>query len=129
MTYRDSSHPEYSAEWHRQNPAAATCNGTGLISRVTTSIAAKAHVLPMLQAISTNLIKKELLDNIGELGKDDFALIGTVKTSDGSFFDLKTLSEQSDYVTFNTVNYVVRHVYDYATNEVVGQMALIKRKS
>lgn len=129
MTYRDSSKPEYNPGWHRDNPAAAACNGTGIISVTTTSTPAKANVMPFLVAINSAMIRKELLDKIGEIQNDDLCLIGTVKVSDGTFIDLSTLVEKKDYITYNSHNYLVRHTFDYGTTEVVGQIAILKRKA
>ena len=129
MTYRDSAHPEYSREWHRNNPAQTNCNGTGKIGMTLTTTSAKAHIMPLQLAINSSMIKKELLENIGEIQKEDYVLIGTANATTGTFIDLRTLNESYDYIIYDSVNYLVRHVYEYATDAVIGQMVLLKRKS
>ena len=129
MSKRDSAYPVYNPAWHRDNPTAAACNGTGLISTTSTSTAAKAVIMSYQTVINSGMIKKEILDNIGEIQHDDLFLVGTVKTSDGSFIELSGMIETRDYITYNSKNYLIRHTFDYGTSSVIGHLAVLRRKA
>jgi len=117
-----------SREWHRQNSDETDCNGTGKTGTTTTTTTVQAFFLNRLQTLSTTKFQfaKEV---IGEIDKADLIMIGTVKSSDKSFFDLTDLDELRDKVTFVSQDYVLRTVYPLWTDVVQGQMGLLKRSA
>jgi len=128
MTWRDSDNPSYSAEWHRLNPAAEDCNGTGLINRTTTNTTIKAYFYPPTALPNRLILTKEKIEVIGELQNDDLMLFGAVNASTGAYVDLSGLDELQDYITIDSRKYFVRHYYDLQNSDVVGQLALLRRK-
>ncbi len=129
MIWRDSENPAYSAEYHRLYPAAEDCGGAGLINRSVTTTNIKAFFTPLNTTISRLFQTKSLQEIIGEHQDADLAMVGAVNTANGQFVDISGLVEREDKITYNAVEYVVRHFYDLSNSERVGQVALLKRKS
>jgi len=129
MTYRPGSGSSYSPQYHLDYPAAENCNGTGLISRTTTTVNAKGLFYTMAFISNKEKIDKERLQEIGELNNDDLFIHGLVNTSTGVMIDLTALTEQRDYITFNSINYVVRHLFRSEIDENICHLALLKRKT
>jgi hypothetical protein len=127
MTWRDSAHPSYSAEYHRQYPLATACNGTGLINRTTTTITIKAMFIPAGLMASMSMLSKETLAAIGEIQKDDVVMFGAVNTATGAIYNLSNLNELQDKITFQSRDYVVRHYFDSWFDDLVGQVGVLKR--
>jgi hypothetical protein len=127
MASRDSARPSYSAEWHRNNLTALACNGTGLITRTTTTTNIKGFFFPP-QAIGNTItgmmVSKEVL---GEFDDKDLCLIGTANASTGVQVSLSTAVERKDKVTYDSKDYLIRYVLNLDTGANVGQMALLKR--
>jgi len=121
-----------SFEWHRLNPSAENCNGTGLINKTTTTTSVKAFFTNRLQSLMVFLHQYKKSE-IGELDGADMFMFGVAKAADASYFDISGLKETGDNrankVTFNSQDYLVRHVYSIAgLNEVViGQVGLLKK--
>ena len=129
MTYRPGSGSSYSPQYHADYPAAAECNGIGLISRTTTTVNAKGLFYTIAFLGASNLLIKEQLQEIGEYNKDDLIIHGLVNTSTGAMIDISALNELRDYVTFNSINYVIRHTFRSDIDENICYVALLKRKS
>lgn len=129
MTWRDPDNPSYSAEWHRLNPTADPCNGTGLIDTTTTNTSIKAFFYPPTALPNRQILTKEMLAVIGEIAHDDLMLFGSVDATTGVLVDLTGLNEARDYITYNSQKYLARHVFSLHTNIEVGQFALLKRIS
>lgn len=121
-----------SREWHRLNAGSPDCNGTGLISTTTTTTSVKAFFTNRLQSLMTFLNQYKKAE-IGEIDDADLFMFGAAKATDASFINISNLKEtganRSNKVTFNSIDYLVRHIYDIAgLNEVlVGQVGLLKR--
>jgi len=123
-----TSRGTYSPDWHANNPAAEACNGTGIITTTPTSTAIKAFFMPAWQAIP-RLSDLPVLAEIGELAKDtDLIMVGAVNSTTGAFVDLTGKDEYYDYVTYSSVNYLIRRAYDMNTDVTMGQIVLLKRK-
>ena len=121
-----------SREWHRLHPDDDNCNGTGLVNTTTTTTSVKAFFTNRLQSLMTFLNQYKKTE-IGELDDADLFMYGVAKASDASYFDISGLKEtgdnRSNKVTFNSQDYLVRHVYDIpGLNEtVIGQVGLLKK--
>jgi hypothetical protein len=112
------------SQWHRDNPGADACNDTGLISRVETTTNIKFAIWGL--GAWTNIPKaKEILEQIGEIQKDDLIIIGTLDTDNNDFEDISGKSEYHDWITYDSNKYVIRDVWDLAG---VGDMARLVRK-
>lgn len=98
---------EYNAIWHDDHPSAEDCEGSGIISRTKTQTNIKSIFLNNQEALSYYL-DSETKEVIGRRDDIDLIMFGAVKTSDYSKFDLTTLNEQSDYITYNSNNYSVK---------------------
>ena len=131
MTWRDADHSEYSREYHRLYPDADDCDGTGLISTITTSTTIKGMAYSVQSATAAGLISKEVLEKIGELQKDGLLWIGTVNATSGEFVDLSNLVEREDSITHGSTVYNLRHVFSmpWGDEADVGQIAVLKRNA
>jgi hypothetical protein len=131
MVSRDSTKSEYSPEWHRNNPTALVCSGTGVITTTTTTTNIKAIIHPPGVMFNSIYAPKETLVPIGELQKDDMLFWGSVNTSTGAFVDLSGKNENKDYVTFNSINYALRDVSDvfWAGVRIMQAGALIRKRA
>lgn len=125
MVSRDSARPSYSAQWHRDNTGAAACNGTGLISRTTTSTTIYGLFIPLSAAYQV-MRAAEKLAEIGELDNNDMMLYGAT-TSTGTAFDLSALVERKDTITWDGKTFLVRMVFDLGVSIEMGQWAILKR--
>ena len=129
MTSVDSSRPSYSAEWHRINPAAAACNGTGLISRTTTTVNIKAYFFPINASGNMVPMVAMKLAEIGELDEKDLMMFGPVNTADNTFYSLSSLYDRKDVITYQSKTYLVRHYFPLTIGETICELALLKRVS
>lgn len=127
MASRDSARPQYSAQWHRDNPAAANCAMTGLISRTTTTIAVKGFNLDFGAAMARSDSVAQKIP-IGELQQGDVVWQGTIRTDTNVFYDLSTMSDIADKITINGVDYKVKLCYNVIIrNETAYQVCLLRR--
>lgn len=122
MSSRDSNKPAYSPEWHRLNPTAAACNGTGLISRVVTSTNVKAFFYEV--GIVGDEIKKRFdAAVIGLLKDTDLLVIGTLVSSTGAYM---AMAKEAVF-TIGGSDYQVFHISELMTGDVSAQWAILKR--
>ncbi len=119
----------YSAEWHRLYPSAANCNGTKLINTTPVTFHIKARFMPLKAAVNTLLESKDLKSIIGDIKKDDLAMIGAVNLADCSFFNLNIINLELFKVTPSVYNYAcyIKHFYDLTTDGLIGQLAFLRR--
>lgn len=115
-----------SREWHRLHPTAPDCQGKGIINGTTTEKTVKAFFSNTIQTLATFKMTFQKLP-IGEDAEADLYMIGTIDSSDGSFFDLSNLSENKDKIIFQGNEYIIRRVYDIWTDERIAQIALLKQ--
>lgn len=128
-TSRDSSNPQYSLNWHRDNPSADACNGTLLISRTTTTTTIKAVIHPPNVMATSIYNGKEVLTALGEYQKDDMVYWGGINTSTLALVDISGKNENRDYITFNSINYSIRDVSKmYWKGSELGQVARLVRR-
>jgi len=120
---RDSITP--SEQWHRLNPTEDACDGTGLTSPVSTDTNIKGVCLPVGVSQATIPFADEIKTEIGKIQKDDHIWWGTVNTADGSYIDLSTMEELRDYITYDSIKYIVMVVKEVAG---IGQVAYLQRK-
>ncbi|HPR89775.1 MAG TPA: hypothetical protein PL181_17320 [bacterium] len=114
----------YSPEWHRLNPAASSCAGTGLISRVTTTTSIKAMFYEA--GIAGDEIRKNFSQEIiGQVKDTDIFLIGTLNASTGAQV---TLAADAN-ITVGSSKYKVWHISDLMTGDVCAQWAILRRIS
>lgn len=117
-----------SREWHRLHPNDPDCQGNGVINSTVTNKTVKAIFSNTLQTLAIFKNSFEKLP-IGEDYAADLYMIGTVDVSNGSFFDVSILNENKDRIIFQNQEYIIRRAYDIWTNEVIAQVALLKRVS
>lgn len=130
MSFVDSLRPEYSAEYHRLYPLAADCGGSGVVNTTSTVIPARAVVYPLSIAYQVLSRKTDgwIQEVIGRLKECDMVLAGTIQTADMTFYDLTALSEKSDKITFNSVDYRISNIASYQfAGEMMFQVAGLKR--
>jgi len=114
----------YSPEWHRLNPAAASCAGTGLISRSTTTTSIKAFFYE--SGIAGDEIRKSFSQEIvGQVKETDVFMIGTQNASTGAQV---TLSADTN-ITIGSNKYKVWHISNLMTGDVSAQWAILRRIS
>jgi hypothetical protein len=112
----------YSPEWHRLNPAAASCAGTGLISRSTTTTSIKAMFYEA--GILGDEIRRNFSQEIiGQVKDTDIFMIGTLNTSTGAQV---TLTADAN-ITVGSNKYKVWHISNLMTGDVCAQWAILRR--
>jgi hypothetical protein len=128
-TARDSANPQYSLNWHRDNPSSAACNGTMLITRTTTTTTIKAVIHPPSVFANSIYAPKELLTALGEYQKDDMIYWGGINTTTLAIVDISGTNENRDYLTYKTINYSIRDVSKYYWQGTeVGQVSRLVRR-
>ena len=121
-------HPgEYSAAWHRLNSEEDDCNGTGIVSEELTTTGIKAYIFPAGAAVGNRQMVQEVLEAIGEVLKDDLLLYGSANSTTGAFVSLTSVSQEEDYIIYNSKYYTVHSVYELMTDSVVGEWAILRR--
>ncbi len=124
ITSRDPEHPAYSPEWHRLNPAAASCAGTGLISRTNTVTSIRAFFYEA--GISGDEIRKLFkTEVIGELSDTDLLMVGTMEATTGAFVEL----QRDAVVALPRGSYRIFSVSDLMPGDLCAQWAILKRIS
>jgi|GEM_PF-2217891 len=100
---------EYDPLWHEAYPEAEDCQGSKLINRSKSNTSLKSFVIDY--ASLSNFYTKESISLIGRISTDvdSKVMVGACNT-DGSEFDLTTLNEHSDYLTYNSIKYKLRDV-------------------
>jgi len=112
----------YSPEWHRLNPTAASCAGTGLISRTTTTTSIKAMFYEA--GIAGDEIRKKFSQEIiGQVKDTDIFMLGTLNESTGAQV---TLSQDAN-ITIGSEKYKVWHISNLMPGDVCAQWAILKR--
>jgi len=112
----------YSPEWHRLNPAAASCAGTGLISRTTTTTSIKAMFYEA--GFARDEIRRNFSQEIiGQVKDTDVFMIGTANASTGAQV---TLSADAN-ITIGSNKYKVWHISNLMTGDVSAQWAILRR--
>lgn len=112
----------YSPEWHRLNPAAASCAGTGLISRTTTTTSIKAMFYE--SGIAGDEIRKMFsAEIIGQVKDDDLFMIGTQNASTGA----QVILAKDSNITIGSYKYKVWHISDLMPGDVCAQWAILRR--
>lgn len=112
----------YSPEWHRLNPAAASCAGTGLISRSTTTTSIKAMFYEA--GILGDEIRRNFSQEIiGQVKDTDVFMIGTANASTGAQVTLSTDAN----IAIGSNKYKVWHVCNLMTGDVSAQWAILRR--
>lgn len=130
MTSRDSARPQYSAQWHRDNPTASDCAGTGLISRSTSTTSIKAYFLPAIVGASAMKTGGDVAfskEVIGELDEKDMIMFGPANASTGALVSIASMVERKDKVTYDGCDYLVRYYFNLPIGSNVTQYALLKR--
>jgi hypothetical protein len=123
----------YDPQWHVDNPLAKNCNGTTEISATDTTYTVKA-VFSGIAGMQQFLGQIKAVE-IGQLTNDEILMIGTVDTSDMSFINLKNLVSDFDNakysitITCDSVEWLIDHIYEIRADELVCQVALLKRKT
>ena len=119
-----------SREYHRLNPSAADCLGTGQIDTTITETTIKGFFTNRLQSLMTFLNQYKNTE-IGEMYDADLFIFGVAKASDASFMDLSGYTEsntnRANKITYQGNDYLIRHVYSVGFTEEVGQVGLLKR--
>jgi len=113
-----------SRQWHRNNPSEDDCNGLGVTS-TSTNTNIKGVCLPVGVSQATIPFADEIKTEIGKIQKDDHVWWGTVNTADGTYIDLTTMEELRDYITYDSIKYVVVVVKEVTG---IGQVAYLQRK-
>ncbi|HOZ01918.1 MAG TPA: hypothetical protein PLG20_08875 [Candidatus Syntrophosphaera sp.] len=114
----------YSAEWHRLNPAAASCAGTGLISRTATTLSIKAFFYEAGIA-GSEIAKNFSAEIIGQVKQTDLFMLGTMNVFTGAYVALA----KDAGITVGSNKYKVWHITDLMTGDVCAQWAILKRIS
>lgn len=125
MTAWDSNSPSYSAQWHRDNPAASDCNGTGIIHATYTRTVIYGVFSPPGLFGEQIPKAKEALEGIGEIQKDDLVLWGVCDASQNEV-DITYKSEYTTRITKNGIDYTIKDMSKIPT--LIGQVALLKRR-
>lgn len=114
-TYRGTG---YSKQWHRDNPSADDCNGTGLISSSTASTNIKIFPYPIAAGIGSFNISDEIKQAIGKINDIDLIVYGTLDTDSHVFKSLVSYTDE-DYITYDLNNYRIARVIELIAGEII----------
>ena len=67
------------------------------------------------------------LTEIGELDEKDLMMLGAVNTSTNVFYSVTGFVQRKDKITYDSCDYLVRHVFKLPIGETVAEWALLKR--
>lgn len=125
MTSRDTGAPAYSADWHRRNPTAEDCGGSGTIEE--TTVGTSILTMPIdAMAVGNSVRESGFFAEIGKVDSGDFALYGAVKASDGSLFSFEALTSKN-VITLLGNQYTVKKTMRIPISGVVVSLALVKK--
>lgn len=111
-----------SREWHRDNPTAADCSGTGLISSTRTNLTIYAFIQEMDEEELEKLPPG--LRNVATL-----KYFGAVDTS-LNFVSVASMDEKRDYIVFDSLKYIVRNVDQQKFGDSVWyEEAILERRT
>ncbi|HNR69545.1 MAG TPA: hypothetical protein PKN24_15980 [bacterium] len=127
MISRGTEAPAYSADWHRRNPSATNCNGTGLIGSTTSTVSIKTMVIDA-KAVGDEVDRSGKWTEIGKLEADDVALYGAVKVSDGSNYSFADLTDKNEITVLGNT-YAVKYTLKIPIDGTVVTAALCRRLS
>lgn len=113
LTSRGDGSSQYSTEWHRNNPTADDCEGTGLIDTTSTGYAIKAVFSMELETLS-NYLKDRIQSKVGDMKNNYMIMYQPIKTSDYSLIDLESIDKNADTITWNSRYFKVLFVVDNA---------------
>jgi len=115
-----------SEEWHRQNPNAEKCYGTGLIQSTRTGTTIYGFIQPLTMKFQVPERLKQ--SEIGILDNNSFSFFGAV---DGNlnFVSVDGMDERRDWLEYGGEKYVVQDVKKFYKNGVLIYEAarLVKR--
>ena len=120
-----SDTPSYSKQWHRENPNADDCNGTGIINGTYSRTAIYGIFSPPNLVGNSIPGGKEFIDSIGEIQKDDLIIWGITDAS----LNNVNVTYKSEYVTKVThkgVDYTLKDMS--IIPNAVGQVARLARR-
>jgi hypothetical protein len=123
-----SGYGSYSPQWHADNPTAAACNGTKLISRTTNTKSLYVTANDIRALVNTLSLSSEILDAIGILKKVDLAVIGCADCN-GEYVNCTGYDEHNSYWTINGVTYVTRREFSQFANVFLGDLFILSRKA
>ena len=112
----------FDREWHRQNPGAEDCNGTGLINRTDTTTNIKAFILPKAD------VDEITMEKIGLRSEDDHFFMGAFDEANESLFDVSGFDERRDYIVFQGNSFILRNIdAERIGDEIMYYYGLLKR--
>ena len=123
ISYRGNN--AFSEEWHRLNSGSAHCNGTGLITRTTTTTNIKGFFYQRGQINALNL-PDIIKTKVGEQVDADLILVGTWDDDNDVYLDVSSYVERETALTYNSEIFKIRVVYPLAISEEIGQIVLLK---
>jgi len=111
-----------SREWHRDNPTAADCGGTGLINSTRTNLSIYAFIQPPdgdeLEKLPPGLRNVAVMKYFGSV---DASL---------NFVSVIGMDEKRDYIVFGSNKYIVRNVYQQKMGDTVWyEEAILERRA
>ena len=124
ISYRGNN--AFSESWHRDLfPAEPHCNGTGLITRTTTTTNIKGFFYQRGQINALNL-PEIIKTKVGEQVNADLIMIGTWDDDNDVYLDVSSYVERETALTYNSEIFKIRVVYPLAISEEIGQIVLLK---
>ena len=115
-----------SEEWHRLNPSAKYCSGTGLITRTTTATNVKGFFF-QIGAINTLGLPEIAKTAVGELSREDLIMVGTWNDDNDVYMDLSSYIERRTSMVYDSIQYQIRNVYNYDLTDTVAQAIMLKK--
>lgn len=117
MNYRGAG---YSAQWHRENPSAADCNGRGIINTTLSIINLKGFFYPA-SLTGTTGFSEDIKAEIAKLDSGAIILFGQIDTDNNIFYDL-SLDEKEYTLVYSGTPYKIYKVFDLADT---GQQSIL----
>jgi len=131
MISRDSGRPQYSAEWHENNPAPdnENCLKTGLINKTAYNLTCLGFIYLVDFKEDSRAVNKYEFKEIGLFEDCDLVAIGLVNSSTNAFVDVSGLDRQTSVLTYKNIAYNIYKVQSIYINDYEAQIAGFKRKN
>lgn len=120
---------QYNVEYHKVYATTAEdCGGTGILvtGRVTTTVAIKAVTFTPVAIGSGSKTIQKYAEQFGQILDDDLMIVGAVKTSDGSYYDLTALTTTARLTIGSAVYSIINSVELPGS---AGALGLLRRVS
>lgn len=109
-------------EWHRQNPTAEDCQGTGLINTSDSADNIRALIMPKAA------VDEQTRERVGLRTEDDHLFMGAHDTTNGGLYDVSVFNDRADWIDYRGNRFTLRNIdAEYIGDDVAYYYGLMRR--